>query len=96
MSNALTKDWKDLNWNDVAERVAALEGGAESLSIAQIKEVMRCLMELQYAEEHAMTFQELQAKRSEAEFRKQMRTYITNRYSAEYGINYPVKSRQDP
>lgn len=31
-----------VNWNEIANEVAALEGGKVNLPIAQIKEVLRC------------------------------------------------------
>lgn len=31
-----------VNWNDIAREIAALEGGKVNLSIAQVKEVLRC------------------------------------------------------
>ena len=37
---------KKFNMNDLAVQVSKLEGGKENLSIAQIKEVMRCLSDV--------------------------------------------------
>ena len=36
----------DMNMNDIAKEVARLEGGKKQLSIAQIKEVLRCLSDM--------------------------------------------------
>lgn len=37
-----------MNLNELAKEISLLEGGKQNLSIAQIKEVIRCLSVIQY------------------------------------------------
>ena len=41
----------NMNQNDIAKEISIMEGGAENLSIAQIKEVMKCYNHLLAREE---------------------------------------------